>query len=192
MEIYLVRHGLTDWNVEGRIMGDKDIPINKKGVEQSKRAALYLKEKNILKVLSSPVLRTRQTAEIVSNVLQIPFQTDERLTEISFGDWIGQIYDELKKKPGFKTYYDHPDERIIHKGEKFSDASERIVDIFDEMIGSEKNIALVTHADPIKLFLLHTLMSPLKSAGRIKIDNASISCIEFKGRPSLKFSNLTL
>jgi probable phosphoglycerate mutase len=102
--IYVIRHGQTDWNAERRLQGQKDIPLNAIGREQARRNGIDLAE--ILKVeaipfdfVASPMGRTRATMEIMRAAMNLPaqdYRTDERLVEVSFGDWEGHTVKELK------------------------------------------------------------------------------------------------
>ncbi len=102
--IYVVRHGQTDWNAERRLQGQKDIPLNAIGREQAWQNGLDMAE--ILKVeaihfdfVASPLGRTRATMEIMRDAMGLPpkdYRTDERLVEVSFGDWEGSTIKELK------------------------------------------------------------------------------------------------
>jgi probable phosphoglycerate mutase len=102
--IYVIRHGQTDWNAERRLQGQKDIPLNAIGREQARRNGIDLAE--ILKVeaipfdfVASPLGRTRATMEIMRAAMNLPaqdYRTDERLVEVSFGDWEGHTVKELK------------------------------------------------------------------------------------------------
>lgn len=118
MLIYVVRHGQTDWNAERRLQGQKDIPLNAIGREQARLNGLDLAE--ILKVegiafdfVASPLTRTRQTMEIMRTAMGIDprgYRTDERLVEVSFGDWEGFTLKELKA-----TQRDRVSERNLNK-----------------------------------------------------------------------------
>lgn len=118
MLIYVVRHGQTDWNAERRLQGQKDIPLNAIGREQARLNGIDLAE--ILKVegiafdfVASPLTRTRQTMEIMRTAMGIDprgYRTDERLVEVSFGDWEGSTIKELKA-----TQRDRVTERNLNK-----------------------------------------------------------------------------
>jgi probable phosphoglycerate mutase len=102
--IYVIRHGQTDWNAERRLQGQKDIPLNAIGREQARQNGINLAE--ILKVegiefdfIASPLGRTRATMEIAREAMNLApadYRTDERLVEVSFGDWEGFTIKELK------------------------------------------------------------------------------------------------
>ena len=118
MLIYVVRHGQTDWNAERRLQGQKDIPLNPIGREQARLNGIDLAE--ILKVegiafdfVASPLTRTRQTMEIIREAMGVDpkaYRTDERLVEVSYGDWEGSTIKELKA-----TQRDRVTERNLNK-----------------------------------------------------------------------------
>ena len=191
MKIYIVRHGQTDWNAKGLVMGDKDIPLNDKGIEQIERSAAYLKDKNISLVVSSPVLRCMQSAEIIAKTLNKKIEKDELLTEIGFGKWVGKVYQDLKKQSGFKPYYEFPRENIIPDGERFQDASDRVVKSYTHWTKeSDSDILFVVHADMVKLMVINALGAPLNTAGHFRIDNGSVSLISHEKKEIVDFLNL--
>lgn len=99
--LYFVRHGQTDWNAAGRIQGHTDIPINTRGRTQAARnggvLAEILDDPAAFDYVASPLLRARQTMEIIRERLGLtPFdyRTDDRIREVSFGDWSGRTMAE--------------------------------------------------------------------------------------------------
>jgi probable phosphoglycerate mutase len=106
--IYFVRHGQTDYNASKRIQGTLEIPINEKGREQARRngglLAELIGEKEEFDFVASPLLRARQTMELVRGEMGLPMQgyrTDDRLKEISFGAWAGLSWPEIEARdPG--------------------------------------------------------------------------------------------
>jgi probable phosphoglycerate mutase len=101
--IYFVRHGQTDYNASKRIQGELEIPINAKGREQARRNGGLLAEligdKGRFDFVASPLLRARQTMEIVRDAMGLPalgYRTDDRLKEISFGEWAGLTWPEIE------------------------------------------------------------------------------------------------
>ncbi|MEO1104609.1 MAG: histidine phosphatase family protein [Pseudomonadota bacterium] len=104
-----IRHGETDWNVEGRLQGQLDIPLNDHGRSQAARngetlAAMFAREgvdPEGLAYIASPLGRSVETMRIVRGKLGLPetFDTDEQLKEIGFGEWSGHTYDELRETP---------------------------------------------------------------------------------------------
>ncbi len=101
--IYCIRHGETDWNAQSRYQGQEDIPLNQRGREQARRNGEALKAflPGIAgaSFVSSPLTRARETMRLVRGALDLPvdaYSTDERLLEVHYGDWQGQLLATLK------------------------------------------------------------------------------------------------
>ena len=94
MRCCIVRHGETPWNAERRLQGHQDIPLNALGLAQARAAGTYLKEKHrqscFSAVISSDLLRARQTAEAVGAALALPVELAPALRERHYGDFEGK------------------------------------------------------------------------------------------------------
>lgn len=99
MDIYVIRHGETDWNKAGRIQGQSDIPLNSYGVELAQITSEALKKVPFEIVFSSPLIRAKQTARILAGNRQIPMIEDDRLKEISFGVKEGAYIRDIRENP---------------------------------------------------------------------------------------------
>lgn len=101
----MIRHGQTDWNAEGRLQGQKDIPLNETGRQQASGNGRALKailgeSAADFDYVASPLGRTRETMERARTAMgldPLAYRTDERLVEVSFGDWEGFTISELKQ-----------------------------------------------------------------------------------------------
>ena len=104
--LYYIRHGLTDWNAEGRLQGGRDVPLNAQGREQAACCAGILRDLFACSgrgaaeyaYVSSPLVRARETMDIVRAALGLApagYATDPRLAEISFGEWEGLTYQDV-------------------------------------------------------------------------------------------------
>lgn len=138
--IYIVRHGQTDWNVEGRNQGRTDIELNETGIKQAEETAKKLEGKKIDMVFSSPLKRAYKTAQIISNNHII---SDARLIERCNGDLEGKLKSEYK---GLVNFAD-PNE-IRHGVEPLPIFRRRITEFFDYILKNYpgKDILVVTHA----------------------------------------------
>jgi broad specificity phosphatase PhoE len=103
-KLYLVRHGETDWNAEGRLQGGRDIPLNglgrKQAAEAAERLRVVVPQFAALDFVASPLSRTRETMHILRSTLGLvpaEYRTDERLREITFGQWEGHTWREVRK-----------------------------------------------------------------------------------------------
>ena len=99
--ILLVRHGETRWNVERRFQGHMDSPLTERGRAQAAAmggliADLMARDPSPgWRLAASPLGRTMQTAEIIARATRLPVETDERLKEVSCGEWEGQLWDDV-------------------------------------------------------------------------------------------------
>jgi len=93
MTLLFLRHGQTDWNAQGLFQGRTDVPLNETGREQARAQALALvsHEPPVDVIYASPLLRARETAEIVQQALEVPIYFDERLVERCFGKLEGTL-----------------------------------------------------------------------------------------------------
>lgn len=89
MKLYIIRHGETPWNAEGRLQGQTDIPLNENGIRLAKITGEALKDVPFDLAISSPLKRARQTADLVLAGREIPVLEDARIEELSFGSWEG-------------------------------------------------------------------------------------------------------
>jgi len=88
---YFVRHGETDWNHEARAMGQTDIPINQRGVDQAHALKSRLAPLGITKIFHSPLIRAKRTAEIINEELNCELCPLDELKEFNIGDFAGQL-----------------------------------------------------------------------------------------------------
>lgn len=138
--IYLARHGQTQWNIEKRICGRADIPLTEEGYNQAVLLAEQAKMLTdpITQVICSPLIRAKETAQIVANQLGLPVIVDERLIEMDFG-----IYDSLpiqtKEFQNRRIEFSLP----FEQGESILDVAGRIYPLLAELTNQEKDIPLL-------------------------------------------------
>ena len=97
-DLILWRHGQTDYNVQGRIQGRVDIPLNDTGREQARRAADDIAALGPTRIVSSPLVRARATAEVLASLTGLSVEIEPGLAEKSFGDWEGLKAADIKKQ----------------------------------------------------------------------------------------------
>jgi probable phosphoglycerate mutase len=148
-QLILIRHGETDWNRAKRIQGNTDIPLNTVGIEQARRLALRLTSEPIDAVLSSDLLRAKQTAEALAAQIDKPMIVDTALRERGFGIFESLTADEIKQRYplDFGRWQAREWEYVIPNGESLAQFYGRIRAAFDRLgpqyAGS--TIAAVTH-----------------------------------------------
>ena len=136
--IYVVRHGETEWNALNKVLGRTDIPLDHKGTEQAYELARSLKELKIDEFLSSPLIRARQTADIISRAIGIDYRIDHRLIEQDFGAFEGIDRSAREYQAAKREYFVR-----YPGGESYFDMAARIYPLIWELEG--RNALLVTH-----------------------------------------------
>lgn len=96
MKFYIIRHGQTNWNKEGRIQGKTDIELNEEGIKQAEEAKRILKDYPIDMIVSSTLKRARKTAEIINEAKNVPIIFKEALEERGLGEFEGKTQQEFQ------------------------------------------------------------------------------------------------
>ena len=91
MKLYIIRHGQTDWNVQGRIQGRQDIPLNAAGRSQAQMLAKGMEKRPVTAIYSSPQLRAMETAKALAGNQGVEVIPLPELVEIGYGDWEGLL-----------------------------------------------------------------------------------------------------
>ena len=130
--IYVVRHGETEWNAMNKVLGRTDMPLNDTGIQQAHEIASALKDLNIEVFLCSPMIRARQTADVISGETGIDYKVDERLIEQDFGSFEGVYrYDEAYQNAKREYFARYPG------GESFFDLAARVFPLIKELEGKD-------------------------------------------------------
>lgn len=180
--MFLVRHGVTDWHRDKRVLGHRDIALNADGVAQAERAAAALRAVPIAEVISSPLVRALQTAELIGNNVGIEVARDPRLIELKVGKWEGMTYAEVAAHSEYKEFIADPLSERIPGAESMTDVQTRAVAAIEQALEdnpSGNGIAVVTHAGIIRVLLTHYLGSPPANYHRIRVAPGSISVLSF-------------
>ncbi len=192
--ILLVRHGETDWNRSGRIMGDQPVPLNQHGEAQVHLLAACLKDRRIQTVYSSPVTRAVQTAEILASVLGACVTVLPGLSEIGVGEWAGKFWKDLADEPVKQNYYAKPYEARPPGGETLAEVQARAVAAVEEACrnGTCEPFLFVSHADVIRSVLAHYLRLDFVGLRQARIDHASLTALRLvEGTAELLCLNYT-
>lgn len=161
MVIYFIRHGETELNKQKRLQGQSDIPLNDYGRELAKITGEALKEVPFDIVFSSPLIRAKETAEIVIGNKQVPIILEDRIKEISFGDYEGLCYNKEGyniPEPNFLRFFEAPQlYNVPPHGEHFYDVIKRCGDFWTDLLQNKdyqnKTILVSTHGCALKAIL---------------------------------------
>jgi phosphoserine phosphatase len=186
--VFLIRHGVTDWHRERRILGQRDIGLNGLGIEQANLLAKNLSGIPVAEVISSPILRAVQTAEIVAQQFDTQIARDPRLTDFRVGKWEGMSYDEVEASPEYRRFIDDPLSERIPGGEDLHQIRDRAVGAVEQALRDTPAgdaVAIVSHAGIVRVVLAHYLGSNLANYHRIRVSPGSVSVLSFKDDRSL-------
>ena len=186
--IVLVRHGVTDWNREGRFQGHSDPPLAAAGRHEAHLAANRIAAHPALRparVISSSLVRAMQTAAPIAEAAGVKVEPDPRLWEIGQGDWEGRTHAELEADDAdrYREWRDATGIRQPPGGEPIEEATRRVTGLLEELETSTRwPVCLVSHGGTLRI-LAHALLDLENGVWlALDVDNASIAvAVEFDG-----------
>ena len=179
--LILIRHGETDYSLQGRYCGFTNPSLNNKGILQSKMLARRLEGIRIDKVYSSDLRRACETAKIIFKNNPIEKVADFR--EMNFGIFEGLKYEEITKvyPKLYGAWIGNPKEIKIPNGEGLKDLHKRVKERLSFIFSQhkDKTIALVSHGGPIRVILCNTLRFDLKMFWQIKQETGALTIMNY-------------
>jgi broad specificity phosphatase PhoE len=182
LDLILVRHGLTDWNEEGRLLGRLPVPLNARGRAEAEAVAAALREAPVNAVFSSPQLRAQQTAEPIARVHKLDVREEEALAEVWLGArWEAKTFDDIHDDPDIARVFGNPTYRC-DAAEAAVDVQQRVVGFIEQMRAKQSGTAvLVSHGDPLRVLLAHYLSMPLAAFRTLVVSNGAVTVLRFDG-----------
>ncbi len=176
-----VRHGQTEWNVEGRAQGHLDSVLTRQGRAQARAVGQRLKEVDISRLYSSDLGRARQTAELIAEHTGHDIITNPRLREKSMGIFEGLTRPEMEEKylEEVTRYFTGDPDYIAPHGESEQQFFERNAACFEELSASHhgETILVVTHGGVLKNLFYFVIDLSLKSPRRHSLLNSSLNTV---------------
>jgi broad specificity phosphatase PhoE len=155
--LVLIRHGQTDWNVEGRWQGQADPPLNERGREQAQRVAEYHSQFGFAALYSSDLRRAMETAQIIGAKIGLEVIPEPRLREINLGRWQGMLTDDIQAQypEEFQRWHREPLSVQPPDGEIVHALAARVLEAINEMIARypKRRVGVVAHELPIAIVL---------------------------------------
>ena len=179
MELYLVRHGETNWNKEGRYYGYSDVFLSEKGLLQAKEIGIFMKQISFDKVISSPLCRAVDTARELTNG---KIYTDERLKEQNFGLFEGKTYQELMQEfpRELKAWNENHETYCLPEGESFLQVRNRVEAFLQDLKKEEGKVLLVAHKGTFGHMLAAMMNLPASGYWNFVFDQGTYSKIDFQ------------
>jgi len=190
LKLVLVRHGETCWNQERRIQGgDSDIELNNTGLEQARRLATFLKNDNIISILSSPLRRATATAEAIASRHQLSVEIDQGLRELRVGDLEGMSVSNLNTtfNQFLVQWWQNSWTMKLPNGESFFELQQRAWRVIERLLGkykagSEHNegstAVIVSHYFVTLAIILKALNLSPEYLTKFRVDLGGVSRLE--------------
>jgi len=196
-KLVLLRHGQSQWNLENRFTGWKDVPLTEKGVNEANNAGLLIKKNKIKidKVFSSVLIRANKTAEIALKVSglknlfvdgKLIYEKDQRLNERDYGDLVGLNKSETADKFGkeqvhiWRRSYDTPPPN----GESLKDVVNRVSPYFSEIIQpliiNKKNVLIAAHGNSLRAIMIKVGLYEPEEISNIELPTGSPMCLDYE------------
>ena len=182
--LYYVRHGLTDWNIEGRLQGGHDIPLNDRGRAQAAQCAgilldLFARDGRIASdfhYVSSPLVRASETMDIVRKSLGLPpggYARKPRLREIAFGEWEGLTYLDVLQRD--KTVVDRreSDKWLFRSpgGETYEEVARRVGEWYATL---DRDTVVTAHGGTARALVGHLGIAPPEEAAHQSVEQGVV------------------
>ena len=182
VKLILVRHALTVDNQKSRLSGHIDSSISEEGKEQIDKITNYLKDFDIDKIYTTTSSRTKDTVKKLSELKSIEIIEKESLKEISFGDFEGLTFDEIKDKypKEFQDMIEKGYEYKYPNGESLIDSYNRVCIELDNIISNndDRTILICSHGGTIRNIITYLISNSYKYHWNFKIDNGSVTILE--------------
>ncbi|HLI87072.1 MAG TPA: alpha-ribazole phosphatase [Ktedonobacteraceae bacterium] len=183
--LWLVRHGVTRWNIEQRFCGQSDIPLAPRGRVQARWLARRLQSERIAAIYSSDLQRARETAEIIAQRQpgMAPVTISPCWREINFGAWEGLSYEQIARNfEQHAGFFSDPQHCATPGGESLADVLRRVNRGLSEIAANARttrgDVVVVSHGGTLRALLCRALGMPLDRQWQLRLDPGSLSAID--------------
>lgn len=183
-QLYLVRHGVTQWNQGGKLQGHSDLPLDLTGQRQATALAARLASVRLERIITSDLQRAMQTAEQIAARQnagrQHPLiEAEPRLRELHFGAWEGLSYQTLQEQfpRELARWQSEPIRFAPPGGESLGELAQRVAGFYESLAAllGEDNILIVAHGGPLQVLLCLALKLPAQNYWQFHLEPASLS-----------------
>lgn len=183
MRIYLIRHGQTDWNIQGKIQGSHDIPLNGTGLKQAEMLAAGMESRPVKKIFTSTLKRAMATAEALGSRQEAEIIPMPQLIEVEFGKWEGLTWEEIENRypKEYRHWVSDPAQAAPPGGESQKEIINRCKTALNEIIkqtGGREDIAVVSHGATLA-WLVSLMLGPDVEDESMIVENASITTVHY-------------
>jgi alpha-ribazole phosphatase len=196
LRLYLIRHGEVEGAEEGRVFGQTDVALSKRGLEQSRQLADRLASARLSAVYSSDLARASQAAEMIAHRNGVKMQLDTAWREVDMGTWEGRNIAELHSQAAVEVekLFSDPMSFTYPHGESFGGFAIRVQTALDQLLLAHRNgeVALVTHGGVCRTIIGKALEIPMQNWLRLAQDYGALNVIDWYGdNPILRQMNIS-
>jgi broad specificity phosphatase PhoE len=187
-DFLLIRHTTTD-DVDDRLAGRIDTPLNEIGFAKARQLADFLCRSKISAIYTSPMQRTLQTAEALAVACGLPVLPDESFIQVNYGDWESVSYEELRENSAWRSFIASPGGQVPG-GEHIDGVIHRVTHRLDSLSAAQNRddvVVIVTHGSIIRFTLAHYLGLPTGNSNRLKVLPGSVNGLRLGGRMPIVF-----
>lgn len=181
MRVYIARHVETTWNLAGRYQGRRESALSARGIRQgfALAQAFAHMHPHVERIVASPLLRTRATAQLVAERLNLQVETDDGLLEIEHGTWNGRMRDEIAKNDptAYRLWRERPADVSFVDGEALADVLARWR-AFRRRFEVAGPTLVVTHDAVIRAALCDIMDRPLEDFWHTSVENAAYAVVD--------------
>lgn len=179
---FMVRHGETDWNIEGRAQGQTDTPLNPKGFAQAQLLGSRLASVEFAAAYASDLTRVMETAKPIMSGRDLDLQAMPELREKRYGQWEGMSFKDVEAKfpELYKQLFQDDIDFAPPDGESDSDVCRRVGLATEKLRSAHKgdaNVLVVAHGGSLRAMMVNILNMPADYMWRFKLANGSLSII---------------
>lgn len=182
-ELWLVRHGQTDWNLQGRYQGNTDLALNATGLEQALALAEVIEGERIQAIYSSDLQRAYRTAQAVAEKWHLPIHSEPRLREVRLGEWEGLLFSEIQERYAQNWAAREADPLYARPvgGESVYDVASRAWPAVDEIAAHNRPgpVLVVAHGLVIATLICGATQTLLDQTYKRIPDNAAITIVHW-------------
>ncbi len=182
--VYLVRHGETVWNAEGRLCGSTDVPLSDEGLRQAQKVAERLASVPLAAVYTSPLQRARQTAEAIASAHRLPVREEPDLREVDYGEWEGlKVAEVAERFPEMERQRrEEPLRFAAPNGEPMASFAERVIAAIQRIVASHPDecICVVAHQTVNRFILCWVLQMDFAQWRQLRQDPACVNLLQVR------------
>jgi broad specificity phosphatase PhoE len=185
VQIFLVRHGATDWNLQGRCQGTTDLELNETGIRQAEQIAAALANEPIHGIYSSDLKRAQQTALRISLNRPVPVRIECDVRELDHGELEGLTFAEIKENYSdfIQKWCAEPADIQVPGGERLADVAQRAWNGLNRIVqghAADETVAVVSHNFPILGIVCRITGTPLNNYRNFHVDPCGVTCLNYQ------------